>query len=129
MFWRRRARAREAEQGGGDGPRFTFRAMPSEAELRRAAGTGSPQALNQYGVKLRIDGRLTEAVEVLTPAAEAGHQDATANLALTLLSLGRDEEAAAWFERNGPMGEAMARRIRERRDEDDGPGSAGRPAH
>lgn len=129
MFWRRRARARDTEQGTADGPRFTFRALPSEAELRRAAEAGSPQALNQYGVKLRMDGRLEEAVEVLTRAAEQGSQDATANLALTLLSLGRDEEAAAWFEGNGPMGEAMARRIRERRDEGDAPGSPGRPAH
>lgn len=102
--------------------------MPSEAELRRAAGSGSPQALNQYGVKLRVDGRLEEAVEVLTMAAEQGSQDATANLALTLLSLGRDEEAAEWFERNGPMGELMAQRIREKRaerDEPDAPGSSG----
>ncbi|GHD38268.1 hypothetical protein GCM10010317_005190 [Streptomyces mirabilis] len=125
MFWRRRTRARRAEQDGSDGPRFTFRAMPSEAELRRAAETGSPQALNQYGVKLRLDGRLEEAVEVLTEAAEQGSQDATANLALTLLSLGRDDEAAAWFDRNGPMGALMARRIREKRDERDVPGSPG----
>ncbi|MFG2480867.1 hypothetical protein [Streptomyces fagopyri] len=102
--------------------------MPSEAGLRRAAEAGSPRALNQYGVRLRIDGRPEEAVEVLTPAAEIRHQDATADHALTLLSLGRGEEAAAWFERNGPMGEAMARRIRERREKDDAPGSPGRPA-
>lgn len=125
MFWRRRARARKAEQGGSDGPQFTVRAMPSDAELRRGAATGSPQALNQYGIKLRIEGRLEEAVEVLTRAAEQGHQDATANLALTLLSLGRREEAAAWFERNGPMGEMMAQSIREKRGEDDDPGAAG----
>ncbi|MFD7376654.1 hypothetical protein [Streptomyces mirabilis] len=99
--------------------------MPSEAELRRAAETGSPQALNQYGVKLRLDGRLEEAVEVLTEAAERGSQDATANLALTLLSLGRDDEAARWFDRNGPMGALMARRIREKRDERDTPGTPG----
>ncbi|MFD1274945.1 tetratricopeptide repeat protein [Streptomyces kaempferi] len=62
-----------------------------------------------------------------SPRRRRRHQDATANLALTLLSLGRGEEAAAWFERNGPMGEAMARRIRERSDEDDAPGSPGQP--
>ncbi len=98
--------------------------MPSEAELRRAAETGTPQALNRYGVKLRLDGRLEEAVEVLTEAAEQGSQDATAILALTLLA-GRDYEAAAWFDRNGPMGALMARRIREKRDERDAPGTPG----
>lgn len=100
--------------------------MPSEAELRRAAETGSPQALNQYGIKLRVDGRLEEAVEVLTKAAEQGSQDAMGNLALTLLSLGRDEEAAEWFGRAGPMGALFAQHVRDKRGKGDAPGAPGR---
>jgi TPR repeat protein len=97
--------------------------MPSEAELRRAAGTGSPQALNQYGVKLRMDGRLDEAIPVLTRAAEQGNQDAMANLALTLMSLGRKDEAAAWFRRaGGPLGDALAERLTREHGEGDGSG-------
>lgn len=91
---------------------FVVQAAPSLTSARQAAAGGSPEAMNQLGIRLKIDGRQDEAAEWFRKAAEAGNKDAMANLATYLMSRGRNKEAAEWFRKaGGPLGEALAQRL------------------
>ena len=113
MFGRRRKREEPSE------PQISITPLPSETAARQAASGGDPAEMNRLGNRLKLDGRIDEAVEWYRRAAEAGNSDAAANLATHLMSQGRNREAAQWFRRaGGPLGEAFAQRLE---SEPDGP--------
>jgi TPR repeat protein len=70
--------------------------------------------MNRFGTILAVKGREDEAAEWFRKAADAGNNDAMANLALYLMGQGRNKEAAEWFRRaGGPLGEGLAKRLSE----------------
>lgn len=106
MFWRRRKRDTPSE------PSFTITPLPSQTAARQAAAGGDPAEMNRLGNRLKLDGKIDEALEWYRKAAEAGNSDAAANLATHLMSQGRNKEAAQWFRRaGGPLGEALAAQL------------------
>ncbi|MHA4818512.1 tetratricopeptide repeat protein [Streptomyces aculeolatus] len=126
MFRRRRrqkqAEAAAAAAGDATGGTVRFSTLPSETAARQEAATGDPVAMNRLGIILKTNGRPDEAAEWFRRAGEAGNNDAMANLATYLMGQGRNEEAAQWFERaGGPLGAALAARLRGQPDGDTGP--------
>jgi TPR repeat protein len=68
--------------------------------------------MNRLGTILKVKGKEDEAAEWFRRAADAGNNDAMANLAMYLMGKGRNQEAAEWFRRaGGPIGEAFAERL------------------
>jgi TPR repeat protein len=119
VFGRRRKRAEQ--QRGADGPTISAVVFPSETAARQAAAGGSPQDLNRLGITLKVSGRPDEAAEVFRQAAEAGSNDAKANLAHYYAARGQNREAAVWYRRaGGPLGEALAAALDNKPDEPDG---------
>ncbi|HWS36438.1 MAG TPA: tetratricopeptide repeat protein [Actinoplanes sp.] len=111
MFGRKRKRETPPEPG------FTITPLPSETAARQAASGGDPAEMNRLGNRLKLDGKIDEAVEWYRKAAEAGSSDAAANLGTTLMAQGRNREAAHWFRRaGGPLGEALAQRLENKPD-------------
>lgn len=106
MFGRRRKRETPPE------PQISITALPSQTAARQAAAGGDPAEMNRLGNRLKLDGKIDEAVEWYRKAAEAGDNDAAANLATHLMSQGHNREAALWFRRaGGPLGAAFAARL------------------
>lgn len=127
MFGRKRGRSKPEQGGaaaGGQGPVVSVSQFPSMTAAKQAAAGGSAEDMNRLGVQLRMNGQLDEAAQWFVKAADAGSQDATANMAQLLMTQHRNKEAAQWFRRaGGPLGEAMAKRLLEMPDgpdDDDG---------